>query len=148
MKITERQKRFADYYIEFGNASEAYRQAYHCKNDTTARTNGQKNLKKPSIKQYLDARLESKDNERIASQDEVLRFYTDVMRGKEKDEIVCPDGFGGVFRNIKEIDAKVRIAAAKELGKRYGLDKMVGDTDRAIKVELVTGDNDEDQEED
>lgn len=35
MKITQKQKAFADYYIELGNAAEAYKKAYSCKNNGT-----------------------------------------------------------------------------------------------------------------
>ncbi len=42
MKLTEKQKRFADYYIELGNATEAARKAGY--SSKTAKSIGQENL--------------------------------------------------------------------------------------------------------
>ena len=55
MKLTEKQKRFIDYYIETGNASEAARRAGY--SEKTAGWIGQENLQKPTIKAAIDARL-------------------------------------------------------------------------------------------
>ena len=50
-KLTEKQKRFADYYIETGNGTEAAVKAGYSKK--TARVIGQENLLKPAIKNYI-----------------------------------------------------------------------------------------------
>jgi len=84
MKLTEKQKRFADYYIETGNATDAYEKAYKCKR-STADTNGPKLLGNTRIKEYIDERIAEKNDEQIAKQDEVLRYLTKVMRREEKE---------------------------------------------------------------
>ncbi|WFD12001.1 terminase small subunit [Tepidibacter hydrothermalis] len=119
VKLTEKQKRFADYYIETGNATEAAIRAGYSKK--TARQIGQENLTKPYISKYIQEILGKKEKERIASQDEVLKFLTSVMRGKEAEEVVCPDGSGGTFRELKGSNIKDRVKAAELLGKRYSL---------------------------
>lgn len=48
MKLTEKQQRFVDYYIETGNASEAARKAGYSK--CIANRIGTENLSKPVIK--------------------------------------------------------------------------------------------------
>lgn len=105
MPLTPKQKAFADYYLECGNATEAARKAgYSAK---TARQMATENLAKPSISEYIAQRMAPKEAERIASADEVLQFYSDVMRGKVKDQ------FG--------LDAALtdRLNAGKELMKRH-----------------------------
>ena len=55
-KLTEKQKKFVDYYIQTsGNASEAARLAGY--SEKTARASGAENLTKPNIKTAIDARL-------------------------------------------------------------------------------------------
>ncbi len=108
--MNEKQKAFADYYIETNNASESYKRAYpSCKTDLAARTNASKLLTNTNIQNYIKERLDSKDNERVASQDEVLKFLTDVMRGNVKDQL-------GLETPVKD-----RNKAAELLGKRYKL---------------------------
>ncbi|WP_042165541.1 terminase small subunit [Paenibacillus gorillae] len=118
MKLTEKQKRFADYFVESGNASEsAVRAGYSAK---TAREMGHENLSKPIIREYIDALIAKKDEARIAKQDEVLEFLTDVMRGKVTEKIPLGLGMGEQALVKNELEGKDRIKAAELLGKRYG----------------------------
>lgn len=103
--LTPRQKAFADYYIALGNASEAARKAGY--SEKNANNIGSENLAKPEIQAYIKVRMESQDQERVASADEVLRFYTAVMRGQEKD------AFG------LDVAMTERLKAADSLMKRY-----------------------------
>ncbi|MDO4728449.1 MAG: terminase small subunit [Bacteroidota bacterium] len=123
MKLTEKQKRFADYYIETGNATEAARKAGYSKK--TSYSIGQENLKKPEIKTYINEKFEQLQSERTASASEVLEFLTSSIRGEVEEEVVVVEGEGdGVSsaRKIKkQIGLKDRIKAAELLGKRYML---------------------------
>ena len=86
MKLTAKQQKFADYYIELGNAAEAARKAGYSKR--TARSIGQENLTKPDVKGYISKRLEELANERVADQQEVLEFLTRLIRREESDQVV------------------------------------------------------------
>lgn len=131
-KLTIRQRAFADFYIELGNATEAARRAGY--SDKTVRAIGAENLTKPSIKTYIEERLKQIDDERIASAAEVMKYLTAVLRGEETEEVVVVEGIGEGWseaRNVtKEISAKERLKAAELLGKRYALftDKLNIDT--------------------
>jgi phage terminase small subunit len=117
--LTEKQKRFADYYIETGNATESARRAgYSLK---TARVIGGENLLKPAIRAYIDEQLAQKDNERIASADEVLQLLTSIARGEIEEDVLKGIGGGEQVLVKKELDGKDRLKAAELLGKRYGL---------------------------
>lgn len=105
MKLTPKQKRFADYYLETGNATEACRRAGY-KGDNL-NTIAAQNLTKLSIKQYLEKRMSEMDKKRIASAEEVLEFLSRVVRGEEKDQF-------GLETSITD-----RIKAGELLLKRY-----------------------------
>ena len=121
MKLTEKQRRFVDYYIETGNASEAARRAGY--SEKTAGWIGQENLQKPTIKAAIDARLKDLEDKRIAKADEVLQFLTSTLRGEVKEEHVVVEGTGegrSDARIIKvQVSARDRLDAAKSLLKRY-----------------------------
>lgn len=136
--LTEKQKRFADYYIETANATESYKVAgYSCNNDNVAGVEGFKLLRNPKIKNYIDEKMNKKDNDRIASQDEVLKYFTSLMRGEETDEVVAMNPGIGFDRTEQRVDSKTRLAAAKELAKRYGIDKPSIDSNSDEVVQIV-----------
>lgn len=115
-KLSEKQKAFCDYYLELGNATEAYKKAYKCTNSVTARTNANKNLQKPMISQYIEKRLKEIESKRIAKPEEVLQYLTKVMRGEEKDQF-------GLDATLQD-----RTKAAELLAKRYKVLEKQTDT--------------------
>ncbi len=102
--LTPKQKAFADYYIECGNATEAAKRAGYKKK--AAYATGAENLKKPQIIAYIGERQKQIEDSRIASATEVLRYFTSVMRGEVKDQF-------GLDAPLSE-----RTKAAVELAKR------------------------------
>lgn len=136
MKLTIKQKRFADEYIISGNATEAARVAGY----KQPHVQGAQNLEKLRVKEYIDQRLKELESDKIADQKEVLEYLTNVMRREEKESVVVtikkkvsgyvPDDKGVLKkRNIEteeahvvEVPAKLSDAnkAAELLGKRYG----------------------------
>ena len=126
MKLTEKQKRFCDYYIETGNATESYlRAGYKVKTDGAARANASRLLTKANVKNYIDNRLKELEDARIAKADEVLRHLTSAMRGEIEEEVVVVESIGDYESRAriikKQLSAKERIRAAELLAKRYGL---------------------------
>lgn len=119
--MKEQQKRFADYYIESGNATDSYKRAGYKAKGKSIEVNASKLLRNPKVSEYIAKVMASKDKERIASQDEILTYLTMVMRGDMKEETLR--GLGKGFQEIENIDvsAKDRIKAAELLGKRYAL---------------------------
>ena len=58
MKLTIKQKAFADYYIELGNATEAYiRAGYKATKREVAEANARKLLGNHSVKKYIDDKM-------------------------------------------------------------------------------------------
>lgn len=105
MALNERQKAFADYYIQTGNATEAAIKAGY--SEKTARFIGSENLTKPDISAYIRERLDEHSNKRVADANEVIEFYTAVMRGEVKDQF-------GLDASLSD-----RLKAGDALMKRY-----------------------------
>ena len=53
-KLNEKQKAFADYYIESLNATESYKKAYEVENQRTAESAGSRMLSNVEVKKYID----------------------------------------------------------------------------------------------
>jgi phage terminase small subunit len=115
LKLTEKQKRFADYYIETGNATEAYKRAYNSKNDNTAAKEGHKLLRNPKITQEIESRNKQLESDRIVSMEEVKRFWSDTIRNEEVDykhrlkasEYIAKTN--AAFIEKQEVDSKMSI---------------------------------------
>lgn len=122
MKLTVKQKRFADEYIESGNATQSAIKAGYSKK--TAQQMGNENLLKPVIKNYIDERMSEMEAKRIMSATEAVQLLTSIARGEVKETVVVATPVG-VEKAEKEADLKTRISATKEILKRYpGSDKM------------------------
>jgi phage terminase small subunit len=63
MKLTAKQKKFADNYIKTGNATQSAIDAGYKK--SSAQQIGSENLLKPVIKSYIDEKMKEIESERI-----------------------------------------------------------------------------------
>lgn len=118
MKLTIKQKCFADEYIISGNATQSAIKAGYSKK--YAATNTDKLLKNTNIKNYIDEHLKELEDKAIAKQEEVLQYLTSVMRGEQTEQVLCGMCEGMQEKTLIEVGAKERIKAAELLGKRYG----------------------------
>lgn len=141
-KLNEKQKAFADYYIESLNATESYAKAYECSYNT-ARTNGARLLANANIKKYIDEVMSAKDESRIASQDEILQILTDIARGVTEEEVVQFSQLGEELRTTRKPTIKDRMKASELLGKRYRMftDKTELEITEPITIIDDIGDN-------
>lgn len=122
-KLTEKQKKFIDYYVETGNATEAARRAgYDAKTDRALESIGSENLRKLEV--YIKERMKPDEDKRIADANEVLQYLTAVMRGEVKDTF--------------DFDTSVRDRnkAAELLGKRHRLfvDKVEQESSGVVNI--------------
>ena len=143
MKLTEKQKRFCDYFIESGNKYDAAVKAGYSENYAKAQSH--KLLDNVGIKSYIDEKLEEMQGKRIASATEVMELLTQALRGEIKEEVVVVEGSGDGYSEAKTIDkqigAKDRIKAAELLGKRYGLYTDKVNITGAVPV-MIVGEDD------
>ena len=146
VKLTEKQKRFADYYIELGNATQAAINAGYAKR--SAQQMGAENLSKPVIKSYIDERLEQIASERIMSAQEAVELLSSIARAEITEQVVVATMEGAEVVD-KPPDVKTRIIAIKEILKRYPdndklveqqIRKLTADADLAeIKANTIKG---------
>lgn len=120
VNLTEKQKRFCDYYIEVGNATEAYKKAYKSINQRTAESNGSRLLSNTKVKKHIEERLKQLESNRIADAKEVMEYLTKIVRNEAKEEVVIVSE-NGVERVKKDVNIRDRNKAAELLGKRYRL---------------------------
>jgi phage terminase small subunit len=132
-KMTAKQQAFCDEYLIDLNATQAAVRAGYSKK--TAMEQGYQLLQKTSVQEYIADRMAEKEAELIASQDEVLKYFTSVMRGESYSSVLarCEDGSETVIE--KPPDEKERLDAAKQLAKRYGLDRE--EIEKQAKIEKL-----------
>lgn len=145
-KLTERQKRFVDFYVKTGNASEAARLAGYSKKN--ADVDGAKLLVNSSISREIEKRLKELENERTADLQETLEYMTSVMRGEKEDVVVVTVGTGKGFSKSEKVKVPIstrdRLKAAEYLAKIHGAFKNEVQITSAIPIVISGGDELED----
>ena len=84
--MTEKQKIFCDEYLIDLNATQAAIRAGY--SEKYAHTNANKLLQNTTIQEYIQKRLDEKEDALIAKQDEVLKTLTRIMRREELETVV------------------------------------------------------------
>lgn len=132
-ELTPKQKKFADNYIESGNATQsAIKAGYSSK---TAKSVGSENLTKPDIKSYIEKKMKEVESHKIMDAKEAMELLTRIARGEEKETVIVGTA-DGLASTTKEADLKTRINATKELLKRYpDNDKLLEQQIRKITAE-------------
>lgn len=132
-KLTPKQKRFCEEYLKSGNATDAAKKAGY--KEKAAHSVGAENLRKPAISAYIKRRLDEQEAALVADSNEILKFYTAVMRGEVKDQF-------GMDASLSD-----RLKAGDNLMKRYAaasdrnrttmekLDAMLKEFQDAVKSE-------------
>lgn len=151
MALNERERLFVDEYIKLGNAYQAalnagYKhqtalEASKWINENYSPKNPKKKTRfKPEVKAAIDERMAEKQKELIADQDEVLRYLTDVMRGKSRSSVLARNEMGAEEIIEKPPDEKERTRAAELLGRRYGTFTDKVNVDGAIPI-VISGED-------
>lgn len=104
--LTPNEARFIDEYIKTSNKRQAYLIAYPNSNPSSAAQLAQRVFNKDYISTEIKFRLEKLKSESIADADEIMQYFTSVMRGQIKDQF-------GLEAPLSE-----RTKAAQELAKR------------------------------
>ena len=73
-KLTEKERIFADEYIKTTNATQSAITAGY--SEKTARSKGSQLLTKINVRQYIDAIMNERSKDTIATADEVLEYLT------------------------------------------------------------------------
>lgn len=121
-KLTKKERIFADEYVKTTNGTQSAITAGY--SEKTASVTASKMLRKPKVRQYIDAIMDERSKDTIATADEVLEYLTRVVRGEEKD------AFG------LDVSVADKTKAAELLGKRHMLftDKVKLDAEIEIDI--------------
>ena len=152
IKLTLKQKKFADEYIISGNAYQSAIKAGYSEN--YANKNINKLLGKVGIKNYIKERLKEIDDKKIADQKEVLERLTRFGRREEFESVVVMvdkakfdnnGKFVGVEKTPEIVKiptpSKDTIKALELLGKRYRIfsEKSEVEEEQLDKLDKILG---------
>ena len=117
-KLTQKQQAFADLYD--GNGTETCRKAGYKGSDNVLAVTATANLRNHKILTILLERQALRSNDNIASREERQEFWTNVMRGDEKETVILHTKDGDDVE--LQIPARIaeRLKAAEMLGKSEG----------------------------
>ena len=126
MKLTQKQKLFADEYIKSGNATQAAIMAGYANE-----VSGRENLRKPTVKAYIDAKMAEIESHKIADAKEAMQAITAIARGETTETQAQINPLTGQWDKTQvPADLKTRLNAWREILKRYPL------TDEMAKAQL------------
>ncbi len=135
-KLTAKQSTFIDAYL--GEAKMNAAQAARIAGYKHPETQGAENLRK--LRPYIDEVMNKRHSNAIATQEEIQKFFTSVLRGEAKEEVVSNSG------KILEVPAstKDRLKAAECMGRAYGMFTERKEISGTMDITIGVGDYDED----
>lgn len=125
-KLTEKQQRFVLEYIKTGNAVQSYMAAGYQARYMESAASASRLLKNAKIQSEITRLKKEEFQKNVASSEEVMDFFSRVMRGEVKDQF-------GLETSVAD-----RIKAAQELAKRtVDIDNRIkGIADNTIEIKL------------
>lgn len=126
-KLTPKQRKFADDYIEHGNAYQSAIKAGYSKKYAKAQSS--KMLENVGIKSYIDKRMNQIASDKIMDVTEAVELLSSIARGQVTETKVVGTQYGADTVDVPP-DLKTRISAVKEILKRHPND------DTMLKVQL------------
>ena len=117
MKLTAKQRLFADEYIKSGNATQSAIKAGYANE-----VSGRENLQKPTVKAYINAKMGEIESHKIADAREAMQAITSIARGETTETQAQINPLSGQWEKTEvPANLKTRLAAWREVLKRYPL---------------------------
>ena len=135
--LTAKEAKFIDTYVSGATQTQAYKDAYGVTDNKRASEDARKLMQKPHIMSEIKYRMEQAKSESIATMQEIMEYYTGVMRGDVKDAF-------GLEASLSE-----RTKCAMELAKRMAILEDRAESNQPqdnvviLKLDWGQGDNDE-----
>lgn len=135
-KLTAKQSAFIDAYL--GEAKMNATQAARIAGYKHPEAQGAENLRK--LRPWIDEVMSKRHSDAIATQEEIQQFFTAVVRGEVKEEVVSNNG------KILEVPAstKDRLKAAECMGRAYGMFTERKEISGTMDINIGVGDYDDD----
>lgn len=112
--MTEKQRRFIDYYLQTANAAESARRAGYSKK--TDYSIGERLLRNVEVRKAIEERLKQMESNRLAETREVLEHLTKTLRGEVTEVVVTNSG----KKFTVPVSERDRLKAADMLLKVFG----------------------------
>lgn len=135
-ELKGRRLKFVDEYMISRNGTAAAIAAGYSEKTAAAQASRLIN-KDPAVRDEIKRRKDEEHRKKTAEADEVIEFYTSVMRGEIPDHV--PLGIGKGKEKLVEMTPliKDRLKAAVQLGKMYGLEKPKEDDPGGMGTGIV-----------
>ena len=134
--LTIKQENFCNYYIESGNASDAYRRAYSSEKmrDKQIWEESCKLLSRPNVAQRVKELQEEQKKKSDITKEEIIKLCADVIRGKSITDYT--DEYHGK-KNVKTLS---KTSAIERVCKMFGLDEPTKIDLKSMLFDVDTGD--------
>lgn len=120
--LTPNQRKFAYSFLQTGNATKSYKDAYETKSMSyaTIRKEGQQTRTKPHVGALIEFWMNISDSSKIMKADEALQGITAIARGQLTSKKLADDGsYIDIYPTVTE-----RQRAYESILKRYPLSEM------------------------
>lgn len=126
MVLTPRQKAFADYYLECGNATEAAKRAGY--SEKTAHVIASENLNKPNVSAYIAERQGKIEATRLMTLEDIQAFRARVIKGEEKDAFDMDASLTDRLKAANDLEKALKIKEEQEEKKRLAEEALMRKT--------------------
>lgn len=90
--MTSKMKKFCLEYANSGNASQSAKNAGY--SEKTAKSQGERLLRNPEVKAFLQQLADEMQSSKIASAREMQEILTSIIRGELQEEVIVVEGIG------------------------------------------------------
>ena len=143
--MTSKMKKFCLEYANTGNATQSAKSAGY--SEKTAKSQGERLLRNPQVKQFLQELADEMQSSKIASAREMQEILTSIIRGEFEEEVIvvegCGDGISEAVTKRKKPSTRDVTQAVNTLAKMQG----VLDNKASVNVFIPVFGGEEDLEE-
>lgn len=134
--LTIKQENFCNYYIESGNASDAYRRAYSSEKmrDKQIWEESCKLLSRPNVAQRVKELQEEQKKKSDITKEEIIKLCADVIRGKSITD------YTEEYDGKKKVKTVSKTWAIERVCKMFGLDEPTKIDLKSMLFDVDTGD--------
>lgn len=134
MALTKKQKIFADEYLIDLNATRAYRAAYpSVKRDETAAVNGSRMLRNTKVEEYIQERMQARQERTEVTQDRVIEELAAIAFAKATDYAEIRNNAVSLRDTSELSEQQIRAIAGIKEGK-FGVELKLNDKEKALEL--------------
>ena len=132
--MTEKQKIFADEYLIDLNATRAYKVAYpSVKKDETAAQAGSRMLRNVKVADYIQNRMQERQNRTEITQDRVLEELAAIAFSRATDFAEVRNGRVTIKNTAGLTEEQIKAIAGIKKGK-FGIELKLNDKEKALEL--------------